>query len=131
MWDDRGPSDKEVARSRTPALQKKRPDAPKVLLSQRIRLKPLCESDAYFLSLLKLLFGSILHAKGGMEMRSSFDKRIKADTAANALLLGLAFAALATGWFLAGQPPSDSQKLRVSSRTAHGSNFNHPVRGVP
>jgi hypothetical protein len=81
--------------------------------------------------LLKLLFGSILHAKDGMAMRSSFDKRTKANTAADALFLVLVFTALGTGWFLAGQPPSDSQKLRVSSRTAHGSNFNHPVRGVP
>jgi hypothetical protein len=83
------------------------------------------------LILLKLLFGSILPAKDGMPMRSLFDKRTRANTAANALLLVLVLAPLATGWFLAGKPPSDRQKSSVSSRAAHGSNFNHPVRGVP
>jgi hypothetical protein len=64
-------------------------------------------------------------------MRGSFDKRTRANIAANALLQVLMFAALATGWFLAGKSPSDSQTSSVASRAAHGSNFNHPVRGVP
>jgi len=64
-------------------------------------------------------------------MRGSFDKQTRANTAANALFHMLVLAALATGWFLAGRPPSDGQTSSVANRAAHGSNFSHPVRGVP